>query len=259
MKVIKNFFFCILPFFVVLLLCPYRVEATPLLDYGDLISATEEGNLIAEMNRISENINISVGAVLYDEPIPASSVLSYVKQNVGPAEFGSNRIVLCVDLKGRDMAIEVSGRGNSSLDDWDLNVILDEVAPYFTQGNYAKGIAVYLDLTEDMVLGIETEAEKAKIQEEFMAKFGSVMLGAFVISLIIASIVVFCMVSSMNNVKEQHNASSYLKSGSFQIQRDRSTFLYRTVTKTARQQNTGGGSGGGGGRGSHSGGQSRGF
>lgn len=259
MNMIKKFFFPFLQLFALVLLCPFTVEATPLLDYGDLISATEEGSLIAEMNRISDTLDISVGAVLYDEPIPASSVMSYVKQTVGPEEFGSNRIIMCVDLNGRDMAIEVSGRGNSALDDWDLNVILDEVAPYFTNGDYASGLAVYLDLTEDMVLGIETEAEKGKIRAENMANLSSVMLGAFVISLVIASVVVFCMVKSMNNVKEQHNASNYLKAGSFEIRRDRATFLYRTVTKTPRQQNTDGGGGGGGGHGSHSGGQSRGF
>lgn len=233
----------------------------PLMDYADLLSDGQEASLVMDLNTVSETLGISVGVILYDQNISYGNLLSYVKGNDGPTHFGSNRILMCMNLQSREMVIEASGKGNAALDDWDNDLILDEVAPYFSAENYAQGLELYLTLTESMVLGIETEAEQAREKEEKMEALLPIALGGFVLALIVSIGGTMMMVSAMNNVKEQKHASNYVKQGSFHLRSDRESFLYRRVTKTPRQQNNGAGrsGGGGGGRGSHSGGRSRGF
>lgn len=234
---------------------------TPLLDFDNLIADNQEPALVAEMERVSTAIGYPVGAILYNQGGTYGTLLSEVKSGDGPVYFGTDRILILVNLNTREMAIDLNGTAKYAMDDWETNLILDEVAPYFTNGNFLSGIQVFLSMTESTVLGIVTEAETERMRQERLEELLPTILFSILFSGITAGAVVFFFVRSMNNVKNQQNASAYEAQGGFRITHDRETYLYRNVSKVPRQQNNGGGGrgGGGGGRGSFSGGGSRGF
>lgn len=232
----------------------------PILDFGDLITDSQEASLKTEINRVSQSIGYPVGAILYNQSGIYGNLLSDIKSGDGPLYFGSDRILIALNLNTREMVIDLSGSAYTSMDDWEVDLILDEVAPYFSAGNYGAGINVFLSMTESICLGIVTEAEAERVREEHLEQIMPMITGSIIFAFVFALVVVIYFIKSMNNVKDQKNASAYVSQGGFHLTHDRETFLYRNISKVPRQQNnSSGGGGGGGGRGSFSGGGSRGF
>lgn len=240
-----------------LILClwsPLSVSASSLvLDYADLLTEQEEQALTRTLLALSEQEGLQVGAVLYSDSSLPMSLLSYMKQVECPPQFGENRVVMGLNLATRDMVIEVNGTGNSRLNDGQLDAILDKVAPYFTNSEFSTGFSVFVTETE-LYLNYMTSTEY--IQQQNEKKTTMVLLSLFT-SLLVASGVTFAFVKSMNNVRDQSDATAYVPEGGVNITHDRETFLYRRVTKIPRQQSSP--SGGGGGGGGHSGGRGRSF
>ncbi len=71
---------------------------------------------------------------------------------------------------------------------------------------------------------------------------------SLIIALVIALIIVMKMKGELKSVKNQDNATSYLKKGSFKLTNSNDVYLYKTVSKTRVQSSSSGKRSGGGGR-----------
>lgn len=78
---------------------------------------------------------------------------------------------------------------------------------------------------------------------------GKRIMISLIVAVIMAFIWVSVMKSGMNTAKRNDRASDYVRKGSFNLTQSSDLYLYSTVVKTPRAQNTS--SGGGGGRGGH--------
>ena len=76
---------------------------------------------------------------------------------------------------------------------------------------------------------------------------GKRIMISLIVSVIMAFIWVSVMKSGMNTAKRNNRASDYVRKGSFNLTQSSDLYLYSTVVKTPRAQNTSSGGGGGGG------------
>jgi len=61
------------------------------------------------------------------------------------------------------------------------------------------------------------------------------------VGLVIAAIIMFVIRSKLKSVRSQRTACNYVRDNSFRLTNQRDIFLFRNITRTPRQTNTGGG------------------
>lgn len=248
-------FFLIFTFF--LPITQANTVVPPVMDYGNLLSESQEESLRVEIQRLVSETGFGFGVILYNESATYSDFLSHIKNTVAPTYFQTNRFVMALNLATREMIIEVNGTARDKISDYQTDLILDEVAPYFTNGNYAKGLEVFLEMTETRLKGgtvASSSPQSVNAQDSI-----TFVAFSFGISLLIAVATTVYFVQAMNNVQEQNTATGYMDKHEFVVTVDRERFLYRNVVKIPRAQQKGGGGRSGGGGGRSSGGRSRGF
>lgn len=252
---LKRYFFVLLFAFLFSFPCSSQDFSPPVMDYGDILSDSEEIALKSVIQRLTSETNFSFGIITYNEKPNYSSLLSHLKNTVGPTHFTENRFLLAVNLYSREFVLEINGySAQSKVDNLAMNSILDKILPYFTAGDYSDGCQYFLSLTESYITGEISGQEKiARLQEN-----SGFFVFTFFFALLTAGGVTYYFVYSMNNVREQPHAGDYLDRTAFTITQDREQFLYRNTVKTPKQSHSSG-SGRGGRGGGHSGGGSRRF
>lgn len=256
----KSRVFSIIPLFLsLLLLClvlfqgfslqVYATQSPPVMDFGNLLTASEEQELEVEIQRLVSKTGFGFGVILYDEPATYSNFLSYIKNDVGASYFQSNRFIMALNLTTREMILEVNGTARDEISDAQSTLLVDKVAPYFSRGDYYGGMWLFLELIESH---LASPSGSSSLQNTTQQK-ATILFFSFIMSLAVAGTTTYFFWQSMNTVRDQDSASEYLKKEKFLVTHNQERYLSRTVIRTPIQQNNHGG----GGR--SSGGVSRGF
>lgn len=205
-------------------------------DNADLLSSAEQTMLENQLQQVSEEHDIDV-VVLTVDSLDGKSAMAYADDYYDYNGYGDDGVLLLVCMQSRQWWISTSGKCISKLDadafEDDLVSDLQAEAYYDAFSGFAK----------------ECDAQM------------SVSLGAVLVCVLIgagiALVVVLVMKSKMKTVRSQSGADNYVANGSLKLTHQSDIFLYQTVTRRAKPQNSGGGShigssgrshGGGGGR-----------
>lgn len=231
----------------------YATQTPPVMDFGNLLTASEEQELEVEIQRLVNKTGFGFGIILYDEPATYSNFLSYIKNDVGATYYQSNRFIMALNLTTREMILEVNGTARDEISDAQSNLLVDKVAPYFSRGDYYGGMSLFLELIESHLASPSGSSSLSSTTEQK----ATILFFSFVMSLAVAGSTTYFFWQSMNTVRDQDSASEYLKKEKFSVTHNQERYLSRTVIRTPIQQNNPGGGGHGGGR--SSGGVSRGF
>ncbi len=180
----------------------------------------------------------------------------FYDQNYG--EYGENGILLLLAMEEREWYIYTCGDAIYALTDYGIQASMETPLTYFAEADYYGGFDAWLDglpyyleaYQEDSPVDgyadysgdyyHEDREEVVYYQEDSSPN----LMVSIAVGLVVAAIVILTMRASMNTKRQQHGASSYLKSGSFQLRSHQDLFLYSNVSKVRRQQNTNKGSGG---------------
>ena len=132
-----------------------------------------------------------------------------------------------------------SGKCMKRLTDEEQNDIIDTIASNLSGGNYNAAFNTLAD----------------EISDKLPVRLKWYMLPlALLIGFLIAILIMTVIKGKLKTVAMQHGAASYVRPGSMHVTASRDTYLYSTVSKTARQSSSSSGSGRtSSGGGSHSG------
>lgn len=137
--------------------------------------------------------------------------------------------VIVLSLSDRKWDIQGFGALETIYTDDVLDLLEDTCVPYFTDGEYYRGFAAFVDVTEQAV---KADAAGTPYKAPFP------WLGYLFLSLAIGFsagfIVVMVLKAQLKSVYRQTSAQDYLKKDSLQITERRDLFLYRNVTRTLR-------------------------
>lgn len=246
---------------------PASADTLPrVVDEADLLTENERSALEEKAVSLWDSCHLDVVIVTVDSTY-GESVQTYADDYYDEHVYGYGSdysgilLLLCMDT--REWYISTCGEAIYIFTDYGLDRMGEEMLPYLADGYYFDAFDRWLDMIPEYcdafsqgspIDGYVAPDEYEPIggdeivhylpdkQPNYVGRF----LIALLIGILAAAVVVLVMRSKMNTAKYQKYAVDYIKTGTYQLNVQRDMFLYRRVTKTPRQQNTGSGGRGGG-------------
>lgn len=228
-----------------------------LVDNADLLSNSEEEQLLSELDEISERQQFDVVIVTVDSlegKSPreyADDFYDYNGYGYGDSHDGA---LLLVSMEDRDWYVSTIGYGIEAITDYGLELMADEFLPYLSDGDYLTAFTVFAQLCDDYITQANTDEpydignyDYQSYSDSNYSKEPLSLLWipiAIIIGMVCAFIICGIMKSNLKSVKFQSGASSYIRNGSMNVTESRDIFLYRNISRVARPKdnNTGGSS-----------------
>jgi uncharacterized protein len=226
---------------LLLLVTPALADGSRVIDDADVLSASEETSLEQAISLIREKYQFDVVLLTktsIDGKVPRYYAADYY--DYGGFGYGDNHdgiILLLVTGAGvgnRDYTIVNTGRGEKIFDDDAMEELEEAMLPSLRASNFSAGMASFVSGLEEQ---LDYMTPKSRTE-----RWG---LLSFVVGLVIGTIVALIFRGQMKTVRLKVNAQSYIRDGSFQLNRVQDIYLYTTTTR--RKIETSSSSGGGGG------------
>lgn len=222
-------------------------------DQADILSDQENLELEAVAKELSESsgCDVLIAAVTDMDGYSAGDYAAML--NTGNWWDSDNAVLFLLAMEEREWYIATFGDAIYTFTDYGLDMLGEAAVGSFSDGNYYEGFAVYLALLPEY---FEARQDSKPIDNNFYdpgyrnevvyyppiqrRSFWSVLPVSLLIGLAAATISLFAMRSAMNTKRRQHSAGDYLKSGTYHLRTRQDIFLYSNLSKTRRQQNSGG-------------------
>ena len=224
-------------------------------DMAKLLSESEREALIKTLDELSERQKMDVIVVTTNtldgkKPMEyADDIYDYCKYGYGEKRDG---LLFLVSMEDRDWWISTCGYGITAFTDAGIQYIGEQMVEDLGDGNYAAAFNTFAELSDDFI----TKSREGEPYDKSNLPKGPLSIVWIVISILVgiglAMFIVGRMKAQLKTVRFQAAAGDYMKSGSLNITESRDTFLYNTVTRTAKPKNTDSGSSGGSKRGGSS-------
>ena len=179
-----------------------------LVDDADLLSISEEAELLSELDRISEKYKTDVVVVTVDSTdgmTPNTFANRFFDEN--NYGMGENRdgVLLLISMQKHDWQIVVNGLCSEAFSDSDIESIGELISSDLGDGEYADAFETYAEKCEYYIDGHING---------FPFDVWTNLIIALVIGIIIAFIVTSVMRAELKSVRAQPSAANYVKSGS---------------------------------------------
>ena len=225
--------------FLAVLLCVMAVSpafagAPRVVDDADLLTVSEEAELTAKLNEISERQQMDVVVVTVNSlegKTPQAFADDYYEYH--DYGFGAEKdgILLLISMEANDWYITTDGSGIAAFTDAGIAYISEQFLFWLSDGFYVEAFQEYADQCDDFITQAKTGApyDVDNLPHEPLSFFAVIV--SLVIGLIIALISVAVMKGQLKTVYSEPAADSYVAEGSMNVTGSREFFLYRNVTR----------------------------
>lgn len=228
---------------------PYNTpvsDGSRLVDAADLLTDSEEAQILAKLDEISERQQFDIVIVTADT-IDGKSPTAYADDfyDYNGYGYGANNdgCLLLVSMEDRDWWISTTGYGITALTDAGIDYIGEQFVSYLSDADYVNGFEKFADLVDEFVTQAKTGEPYDVGNLPKSAKDTAIgVLVAIGIALVIALIAVFKVKSNYKPVKFKSSASDYLVNGSFMLTGQYDNFVTSSVTQTKIESSSSGGS-----------------
>lgn len=218
-------------------------ERSRLVDKADLLSDSEEAELLGILDEISERQQVDIVVVtkksLNGKTPMESADDFYDKKGYG---FGEDKdgILFLISMEERDWYISTAGFGITAVTDAGREYMSGQFLEYLSEGEYAAAFTTFAGLCDDFITQART-GEPYDIdhlpKEPFEPVWTliTVLSVGFVISLITTGI----MKGRLKSVYSRSEADSYVKNGSMKLTKTKDLFLYSHVERREKPKDNG--------------------
>lgn len=217
-----------------ILVVPVQAHPARLVDEADILTVEEEGELLATLDALSEEVDFDIVVVTVnsmdgqDAEAYADDYFDYNGYGMGDNYDGA---LLLISMEDCQWHISTCGYGIAALSDNDLYYMEEEIVPYLSSGDYAEAFENFAWITA----GYVTEAKEAGVvydetESEGMGIFAA-LISCIVAGFLLAFIPMLIMKSKMKSVKVRNEATEYMNRGSRKITRSHDRFLYHTINR----------------------------
>ena len=217
-----------------------------LVDEAGLLSESEAEQISSELDKLNEKYKydifiITLASFEGDEPAEKAEVYrEYIEFEYDDVVF----LMISMEEGNREIYIFPYGQAKTAFTNDGQDYILDKVAGYLSDGEYADGFKEFTVLCDDFIAKANegTPYTSSSLPKEPFNVFTSLIVSV-AIGFVISFIVVSSMKSKLKSVQRKAAANDYLKQGSLMVYNQRDYFLYRTVNrvKKANSSSSGGG------------------
>lgn len=203
-------------------------------DFAGLLSEAEETALEETIQKAVEEAQLDMVVLTVSETFGKTQrELADDFYDIGKFGYGDNSgVLLLIDMQNRQLYISTAGTAIEYVDDDAWNDILDEIAPYATDGNYEKVCKEFIEeITFYGKLG------KATFFTLFRNIFIDLLIGA-----VVALIVVLCLRNKSGKATVAAGAV-YQSDAGIHFHRKEDHFIRRSTTSRKIETQSSGGSG----------------
>lgn len=218
---------------------------TPLVQDGEGLLSYEEAARLEEIYAdFAANQDFTPVLVTVDSfgGRSAGDFAGRVYDQMGYPEDG---ILYLVSLSEGEWYILTNGACYHRISNADTQNMGEILVEYLRDGEYCEAFAMFPELAEEAFYDSTPGEESAPAKKNY----GKTIAISMIVGFAIAGIAVGVMAYQMKSVRQQRDASDYVRSGSMQIRDRRDIFLYSHVSRTPKPKSNSSGSSGGGSRG----------
>ena len=216
--------------------------APRLADEADILTKTEESELILLLDEISERQRVDV-VVHTVQSIGTDSVQDAADNLFERCGYGMGEdrscILLLISMEARDWHITTAGYGITAATKVGIAYIEENMVPYLSDGAYAEAFSTYAEICDRFITmaksGNPFDADDLPKEPFPVLRNLIVCLG---IGMIVGWIAVGKMKAKLISVRRRSEATEYTKHGSMHVTESKDIFLYRTVSKTEKSDSS---------------------
>jgi uncharacterized protein len=213
-----------------------------IIDNANVLTTVEEVTLETMALALVNKYDMDV-VILIEDSIGLEDVTDYADDyfDYNGYGIGSNHsgVLLLLDMEEREWAISTCGNTIDALTDYGQDQIMDEVLEYLGDDEYFDGFRTYLELLDEYFEAYENGDPIDKPRTVFNIIFDLII--ALGIGAIAGGITITIMKSGMKTVRPQRGAQSYVKQGSFTLNKQRDMFLYSNTSRVRKSSSSSGG------------------
>ena len=221
-------------------------------DEVGLLTESQVSKLTAKLDDISEkhqfDVVITVTNSTGDKHSRLYAADFYEEHGFG---FGEDLdgIILMLAMEYRDFAFVTTGYGLYAFTNAGQDYMEKLFLPHLKNDEFFEAFMAFADAADDFLTKAKAgeRYEKGNIplttQERRYARIWAAAI-SLVIAAAVPAIVVGVWTSQLKSVRKQDFAGAYIRGGSMRLNLQRDIFLHRSVSRTARSQNSGGGGSG---------------
>lgn len=209
-----------------------------LVDDADLLTNSEESELLELLDEISERQKVDVVVVTVDS-LDGKSPMRFADDfyDYNGYGFGANAdgVLLLVSMEDRDWYISTTGYGITAFTDEGLDYIADAFLPDLSDGEYLDAFKTYAGLCDTFI----SQARNGKTydagnmpKEPF--SIGKNIAISFGIGIVLALIITGIMAGQLKSVRMQQAADNYIKRDSMKVTQSSDLFLYKHTDRRAK-------------------------
>ena len=234
---------CLLLLIALVTALPFTAAAAdaPLLyDEADLLTAAEEEALLSRLEQLSRTEQMDVAIVIMNS-IGGSTPMEYADDyyDYNGFGYGANRdgLVLLISMEYGDWYISTCGKAISVFTDAGIEYMGEHFVPYLSDGEFYNAFNEYADLCDAFIQQAKT-GDPYDIHNLPKDPFdaGTSLVIALVIGFLIAKMYTGKLKKQLNTVSKQTRASNYVKEDEMNLTTCTDLFLYRTLDRTERVQ-----------------------
>ena len=217
-------------------------EYYPLFDEPDLLTDSEENELIAKLENICSQKQMEVVVAAFEtigDYIPMEYADDFYDYN--GYGYGENQdgLILIVVMDTSDWWISTRGTAITAFTDAGIDYIGEQITPYMSAGDFAGAFDAFADQCQTFMAQAATGDPfdvhnlPQPPKEPFNA--GMAIVIALIVGFIVGKIYTGKLEGQLKSVTAQKAAAGYIRDGSLNVTNARDFFLYRSVTKTAKE------------------------
>lgn len=239
--------------------CTQAAEKDYCVDNADIIFDLNEEDLEARLKELSEEIGMDV-VVVTTNSLDGKSAMEYADDYYDYNGYAEDGTLFLVSMEGEDgdhdWWVSTKGYAIDCMTDYVINeVIRQECVGSLSNGDYYIACDKFASIVEDCCKEEKDSGKPYDTNNLYTNRYGKVIksekkqqtVKGIVISLIIAAVVALIVMLSVKRsykpVRFNRSAANYLVDGSLAVTQSYEHFLYSTVSKTAKSDNSGSGGG----------------
>jgi len=221
-------------------------------DEVGVLTQSEADRLTARLDTVSERHSFdTVVAVVYS--LEGRDARRFAADFYERNGYGFGRdldgAILLISMQRRDFAFVTTGYGLVAFTNAGQEYLERQFLPHLQSDDFYEAFMVYANAVDDFVTRAAAGEpyNRGNIPTYTASERNTLRLQAAVVSIVVAliipGIVVGVWTSQLKSVRKQDLAHAYVRPGSFSLTAQHDIFLFRRVSKTRRQTNTGSGGG----------------
>ncbi|MBQ8533419.1 MAG: TPM domain-containing protein [Clostridia bacterium] len=203
-----------------------------LIDNADLLTDSEHSAITKELDDTSARYKVDIVIVTVDT-VGGYSSDYYIEKIYDEYGYGYGStydgVMLLVAMEERDYRILSNGLGADAISLDDIDSIGEEVSAFLSDGEYTEAFECFID-----ECSYEINGEINGFPFDYLKNIAIALVIGFVVAFIVTGV----MRSKLRSVKRQLAATQYTKEGSMQVKYANDFYLYSTVTRIRKQNNT---------------------